>query len=473
MKNIKFICMVVISVLCISCGLREKMGEYETEQRDMISKEYWGTWIRMDTGTEYYIDSISKWETSSSNKKYRRLSYGLSGHALDFNSNDVMIDGEQKIYFRKGGSARSFSATLSGFSEISSNASISGFSRAATTNNGVRVKRENVNNTGDTETVTSGTDGKIVFGEVSTGTTTGSGAVADDEQKISIEQEGVATGTVSVTPAYDGENIGSIPIIPKNMYGFKTTYTINGDEQGYLFGGKNYTLNLKITNVGEKDCDAFEYNVYCLENSGLTVTGSSQDKKNGIQGIHQTLEPGKSMNLKLTVSYAFTAKKTYEEVPIYIDIYEPTTGVWKDSVTLRFYNGYVPLTLKAVPPTNGSYVTLNGFLIYPDGRSKRFTVSARSSSPSTVAVEIPWSTDEYLLAFSGAQADTEMMYSFGIGSVEPGDFNSFGVNELIAYEPNDSVGQAQKIDVTKPVNAYLKKNDIDFYRINVSGVSVN
>lgn len=459
--------MAVLTVLFISCGLREKMGQYETEERNMISKEFWGTWIRMDTGDEYYIDSISVWKSSSYSKKNTRVSYGLRGLALDYASDDVMVGPDSKIYFRKGGSARSFTATLSGFSEIKTNASIADGTRAASGVTGVTVNRRNVNNAGDAETVTSASDGSISFGKISTGTSSGSGAVAGDEQKITVE--GTSTKEIGVTPAYDGENIGSIPIIPKDMYGFKTTYTINGDDQGYIFAGKEYTLNLSVTNVGDKDCEAFGYKVYC-DNPALTISDTSKSKA---EGIYRTLEPEKSMHLELKVSYTSSTKASaYEDIPLCIDITEPTSGVWKDSVTLRFYSGYVPFVVKAAPATGVSSATLNGFIIYPDGRSKRFTVSSRGSTSKT-SLEIPWSDKDYLIAFSGASADSEMTYSFALGNVEPDNLTEIGIADLQAYEPNDSVGQARTVDVSKSVKAYLKKNDIDFYRINVSQIAAN
>ena len=40
--------------------------------------------------------------------------------------------------------------------------------------------------------------------------------------------------------------MGTIPIVEKGMYGFKTTYSINGDGQGFCYGNlyKTYSLTL-------------------------------------------------------------------------------------------------------------------------------------------------------------------------------------------------------------------------------------
>ena len=44
---------------------------------------------------------------------------------------------------------------------------------------------------------------------------------------------------------------GTIPIVEKGMYGFKTTYSIDSDAQGFCYGNliKTYKLTLKINNI--------------------------------------------------------------------------------------------------------------------------------------------------------------------------------------------------------------------------------
>ena len=47
-----------------------------------ITKEYWGVWIQMDTGDEFYIDGNSIYKSSSSNKKYSKIQDRISDYTL-------------------------------------------------------------------------------------------------------------------------------------------------------------------------------------------------------------------------------------------------------------------------------------------------------------------------------------------------------------------------------------------------------
>ncbi|MBO4705726.1 MAG: hypothetical protein J5647_08350, partial [Spirochaetaceae bacterium] len=404
-----------------------------------IPREFWGTWIQMDTGDEYYIDDSKIYKSSSSNKKYREISSGIGNFRLE--SDDVLRN-DNTVYFRKGGNTRNFSIQVAGFSDS--------YSRSVGTGKqGVTGRRQNENNSSDAESGQSDSNGTITF----------TNAVADDTQSITV-----TTTTATVTPKYTGEHLGTIPIVENGMYGFKTTYTIDSDAEGFCYGNyyKTYNLNININNIGSEICSTSMYSISYAD-SNLQFISSS------LTGNLSSVEPGKSKVITFKVRYG-ELNQEYVDVPISISItdskYERT---WNDSVTIRFHKGTVALKVNSRNFDSNSNAKLNGFVIYPDGRSKRFTVSAGSTN----TVLIPWSESDYHVVFSGATASNEMGYSFGFSEkTSLADLTgTWTIQEINGYESNDSINSAYRItDLSYPVKAYLKNGDIDFYTVNCSEI---
>ena len=410
-----------------------------------ITKEYWGVWIQMDTGDEFYIDGNSIYKSSSSNKKYSKIQDGISGYTLE---NAYILKQNNIRYFKKGGISRDFSIQIAGFSD-----SYSRSARAASTGQqGIHGRRENDDNPSDTETSTSDEDGKTEFTD----------AVADDPQTITIDD-----GTsVVVTPEYDGQDMGTIPIVEDGMYGFKTTYTIDSDAQGFCYGNlyKTYTLRLNLNNIGSITCATSTYNITCDDPKLNFVSGE-------LVGNFSSIEPKKSKSLTFSINYG-SLDEEYIDVPIKISISDSKyQRTWNDSITLRFHKGLVAIKVNSRNFDSNSSAKLNGFFIYPDGRSKRFTVQAGNASTIT----IPWSSKDYIIAFSGATASNEMAYSFGFSKTTSlADLSgAWSIQDINAYENNDTVAEAKRVtDLSNSVKAYLSDGDIDFYIINNSSISL-
>ena len=188
MKKFLFVFfLIVLSCFFASCFFENNdlssntnSGNNQTTNMPKISSEYWGTWIQMDTGTEFYIDNQNIYKKYSSSKS--KIQSGIDGYYLE--SDEVLRSGNT-VFFRKGGKNRSFSVTVSGFS---TNRSISNSSRAAGTGNqGVSGRRENKENSEDSETVDSKDDNSLDF----------EGGVADDPQTVTVTV-GDDTGTATV-----------------------------------------------------------------------------------------------------------------------------------------------------------------------------------------------------------------------------------------------------------------------------------
>ena len=422
-------------------------GNNQTTNKPKISSEYWGTWIQMDTGAEYYIDNQNIYKKYSSSKS--KIQSGIDGYYLE--SDEVLRSGNT-VFFRKGGKNRSFSVTVSGFS---TNRSISNSSRAAGTGNqGVSGRRENKENSEDSETVDSKDDNSLDF----------EGGVADDPQTVTVT-DGDDTGTATVDPQYDGENVGSIPVVEPGKYAFKTTYKIkNADSQGFLFGNNLglYTISFNITNIGQETCETSVYSI-SWNDANLTSTDLVKD------GNFTSIAPGTAKEVTGTFAYGYFDDE-YKDVTITFTITDSKYGkTWNDYVTLRFYRGWVNFKINARNFNQSSNAKLNGFLVYPDGRSQRFTVA----SGNTTTISVPWSSKNYYLVLSGANNDTEMCYSFVAAECgTPSDLNGvWSISDINAYEPNNTINNSTNItNFETPIKAYLKNGDIDYYVFNPSSL---
>lgn len=419
-------------------------NDNSTSNNSQIDSKYWGTWIQMDTGSEYYIDNQNIYIISSYGNK-SEIQSGISGYYLE--SNEVLRNGST-VFFRKGGKNRRFSATVSGFSPRSARGIGTGSQR-------ISGRRENEENPADNETATSDEDGSINF----------DGGVADDPQIVTVEQ-GNESGSATITPKYDGENVGSIPVVESGKYAFKTTYNVsNADSQGFMYGNNMglYEISFNLTNIGYETCAT---SVYTISWEDTNLFSQNFEK----QGNFTSIKSGASKTITGSFYYGYFDEE-YKDVTISIEItdskYEKT---WYDYVTLRFYRGWIDYKVKARNFNASSSAKLNGFLVYPDGRSKRFTVS----SGNVTTVSIPWSTRDYYLVFSGANDETEMCYSFVASEFgAPADLSGvWSIADINAYENNDSINDAVYISNNEiSTKAYLKNGDIDYYKFNVSNLT--
>lgn len=417
--------------------------EVTVSKGQLISSDYWGTWIQMDTGDEFYIDSDTLFKIdgySNGEPRLRELQTGISGYILE--SEDVLKK-DSTVYFRKGGKNRSFSVSVSGFSD-----SLQKMSRAGGTS---LLERENVRNPSDSEQIT-------IFDN---STVTMKGGVAGDPQSITVTA-GQDSGSAIVTPKFDGEYIGTIPIIDYGKYAFKTTYNVsNLDDEGFMFGNyyKWYNITFDFTNIGTEVCSTSMYTI-SWEDPNLKTADLP------IDGNFSSIESGKSKQIEGKIQYGFFDDSEYKDVRVKIEITDSEYMVtWVDYVTLRFYKEIVTLNINARNFNSSSNAILKGFLIYPDKRSKRFTVK------NNTTVTMPWSESDYFIVLSGATSDNEMCYSFAFNDESTlADLSgTWSISEINAYEPNNNIANAYRVsNYYEPLKAYLKNNDLDYYIVNNS-----
>lgn len=421
-----------------------------------ISKEFWGTWIRMDTGDEYIITDKCVTVNGNATSGIGEITLE-SENVLKYGSSDTA-----PRLFRKGGSNRTFFTKLAGFSSVNSR----GIETGSQGISGREVGRKNTNNDSDTQTVVSDEDGNVTFTD----------AVPDDTQEITVKTENGEEITIEVTPKFDGEHIGTIPLV-EDGYSFKTTYSISGDLNGYYYANNfdTYPLRISMKNIGDSVCPTALYKLSCSD-SNFNFTGTKE-------GVFTSILPNDIRALEFTVSYGNLVDE-YKDVTIDISITDSVTDrTWIDSVTLRFYRKPVYVSVNTFNPNKLTSAKLNGFVITPDGKSKYFSVKHND----VVNVLLPWSSsaNPIKVVFSGATADYEMYYAFTTSSekltyIDIFDWNSFvntsngteQFNIVTSYEKpdrNDTENTSSYIEdgvgVTK---SFIQLGDIDYFTVNAN-----
>jgi hypothetical protein len=384
-------------------------------------QEIWGEWIRMDTGDTWYIGS-----------NYLTGSYS-AGSTLMLQSENVIeiTDSGKKYYLYASRTANSsFTGKIEGLDHISLSAS-----RPVAGGQGwINVVVEDLNSGGKTTTQTDA-DGSFEVEE----------AIPGDEYQITPEGGRGAT----VTPIGDGDDVGTITVT--DGMNFKTTIKAasSSTDMTRLYAGDgskdfDYNFTIVLTNTGVADCLAATYSLNLP--AGLTVVSAPGSS------ILGTIEPGNTKSIPITLRCQPVGAE-YEYKKIAITVNDPISGkTWDDSVSLKFHKATVNFNIKASS-------AVSGIIITPTANAYFF------NRITTSTVTIPWSAQDFLVVFSGATADTETVYSLGIGVTPDSDFNNF--TNAGNYEPNNTEAAATPIAAQDKSMSFLHKNDIDYYKVNL------
>jgi hypothetical protein len=166
-----------------------------------------------------------------------------------------------------------------------------------------------------------------------------------------------------------------------------------------------------------------------------------------------TIESGKTKTIPMSVMYNSDEQYAYKKISITITD-QISKKTWEDSVSVRFYTPsdkwYIPFYIRASS-------SVSGIIISPKNQTYRF-------SGADTSVKVSWAPGDYLVVFSGATADTEAIYSFGVYTAPADDFSGF--IDLGNYEPNDTEQTAVEVSDASVVS-YLHKNDIDYYHYKI------
>jgi hypothetical protein len=398
------------------------------------TREYWGEWIRMDTGDAWYITS------SSISVNNSLLSKNVS---LEKQSARVIIVTEGT---RKYGLYASRTATGSFSGKI-----VSDTARTARANfggvGGMQITIGNIKDAAQKASATSDEHGVITVESI----------IPGDTYQITVNEQ-----TTTIIPHIDGEDIGTIAVTDgKN---FKTTLRPKDPnmDMSRLYAARSsgisavtYDFFLDIENTGTETWNASTY-LLSFSND-LNFSGTLR------QGTLGTALPGKKYSLPITLSCdPVTAPFVMEKVAMRITDPSVPDKVWDDTVSVKFNRAPVNFNVRSSRPVQGVIIT-------PAARAYRF-ITTKSGDIYAASLAMPWTDEDYLVVFSGAEADTEAAYSLGINSDPPSDFRYF-TNTWI-YEPNNTENEAHTLDMHAAIMqgwimAYLSMNDFDYYRVNI------
>lgn len=483
LKTAIFLFAALAAVFSFSACKTESSGDDETEKKDdskegskidsgeskdsggskddgktvICPKYFWGKWTRMDNGTEY---EITESNVKSSGSTYKITSKTDSSFTCPLgtftkDTDNVLLIGTATPVFRNGGSNIPYSVTVVGFSDSEARAATAG--KTAKGLGGVSVTAKSGVNSSDTQTKTTDTEGKADF----------TASVAGDEITISASSSDGTTVTTTKTPKYAGENAGTIAIPTAGRYSLSVTGEITSDtteDDGYLYAGKTYSMTVKVQNTTD------------IRTRPGNVKISSSDSRIRVSGKTSGDIPSFTSGVQ---EYQISVSCSSLDAP-YLDtgidvIFEDADGyVWSDYIPLKFYKEKETIQIYAEGVSNDECV-LNGFVMFPDGKSRYFSVQSKSTGNITVP-SFP-STEPYKLAFSGAvtgkeiSESTEMRYSVGVNVSAVNNFSSdeYKVSKLAnTYEPNENEKQAAEIGLSSAVVSYLETGDIDFFKVAVN-----
>ena len=447
----------------------------EPEQPAVISDSFfWGTWVRMDNGTEY---EVLESNIVQGNKNYAitvsdETSLTVNTIGTFKKESDSVIICDNIPYFRKGGANLEYSLKIVGFtssgaatssiSEISSATSTLSARAAGTEVRGIKGKGKSTKYKNFEIDSESDEDGTITF----------TAPTANDPQIVVITNgdEIVVIPGLSITNS--GDNMGTVALVGKNDYNLKITGKISDDQKdgGYLFGNnaKTYEMEINITNVSENKCKS---SICTISPASPNLSIASSDTN--LEGFTiSTLASGATKIVKVSVVYG-ELTEPYIDTGLNIKITNRSSNKeWNDYIPLRFFKGTIPITIAAKNPENNNTAALNGFVIYPDGNNKFFMVEHNGCKP--VFVPTFGNNKPYKLVFSGATVtsrlddSTEMYYTVEPISISPRTVITDGDPQKQLEYMNfggDNHSEDNAYPATQGFESYLSEGEIDYYTI--------
>jgi hypothetical protein len=431
---------LIIAFIFGTCDFDSMTGSKGTlREKYLFNEEYWGEWIRMDTGDAWYFSS-----------NYRMVNKYYSS-SLD---NDMTMTRESqnvvKITEGTGVSKREYFLYASrlrnstfGASAVQNDGSRSVFARVVNVPKGTTAVINAVKNGVDKQPVEIGDDGKLEAENI----------IVGDDYKVIIDKY-----EFTVTPNTDGDNVGTLTLT--DGVNIKTSIVPRSASVDLmrLFSGESYDLTIRFTNISEVVSKAMEY--HFTTPSGIEITKNEDSPSRLTRGDLQSFLPGQARDVRITIQCG-SISDDFEFKEIAIDTEDIDNKKWNDSVSVKINKESVTFIIR-------SNLAINGVVIVPNGKTYHFKTSYKSSNLYSTDIKVPKYIKDYLVVFSGASADTEAKYSFAVNKEPAVNFNDYGLNDLKKYRPNDTEARAALIDNDQEVIAYLLMNEANYYKVKFS-----
>jgi len=424
------------------------------EPVNKYSNEYLGEWIRMDTGERWYISGNSV-NVNGSNFD-NEITLSRNGQVIT-----VKEEGRADYFLFASRIANgSFSSRVVMIDDENTNRSISG--RALIPGGGVIIKPPM--NPGLEQTV---------YPDPVTGYIEVQGIIPGDPVEISPVDSNWSDINVGITP-WNGQDMGIIPL--SKGANFKTSIRMANpnDDISMLFADK--TANdfiIEIQNIGTTNTTGIDYELIMIDaENNINFNRDFIHYSGNTSDLWNTIRPGEKREILLSlgsnpISQAFANKKIGIRI-VGWDTEQLRTKTWEDFVSINYYKVQVPFRFRSQEP-------VQGVIKAPSGKTFYFKTEGQQGN-YTYSINVPWSDEDYLIAFLGASVDTssETRYSLAINDTAPSNWNSLtGTNRYLNEPQNDNENTATNLNMEteKTFMGYLHDGDIDYYRVNLGNIS--
>lgn len=437
---------------------------------------FWGTWIRMDKGTKISVEDTklingsSSYDISKQSTKTQLIIDGDIGNGIssfEQKSQNVIIatDENDNIipFYRQGGTNLDYTLKVVGSADL--------ITRAASGLSGLKVRgtsNKYKSFVSDAETTT---DGSVTL----------KAPVQGDIQTVSIElpaegeEEAKSVVVENLKIENSGDYMGTVALVGENDYSLKITGTIDESEKtdGYLYAGHTYNMHLEIRNISNITSKSSILSITPAEEDDF-ITITSTDIDNLKAYTVSSIKPGQKFDADIQIHIGNISDVTYKDTKINIKITQKNGG-WIDYVPIRIFREQANITFNA-GKAQKSNASLNGFLIYPDGNSKFFTV--KQGTYGTITVPRFKATDKYTLVFSGATVDgdlsssTELYYTVSLNDTPKALADKTTIDEddllYLLYFGEENESEDEAFPVNQAFEGYIGYGDTDFYTLTIT-----
>ena len=433
---IKIFLLLIIAFILGACDLNTPRGTLH--EKYIFDEDYWGEWIRMDTGDTWYFASnyrmVNNYYDSSLEEDMimERQSQNVIKITAGTGANII----EYFLYASRIRNSTFEASAVNDGASGSASFSLRGMFLPKGSLAGINSLKNGV----DKQTVEIGEEGKLEAENI----------IAGDDYKVTIDGY-----EFTVTPNTDGDNVGTLTLT--NGVNMKTSIAPQSSSVDLmrLFSGKSYDVTIKFTNNSEFSSKAMEYE-FILPSSGIDIIKNLDSPTRLTKGDLQTFMPGQTREVRITVLCGSISEE-FEFKEIVIKTEDLDNKKWEDSVSLKINKESVTFNVR-------SNLAINGVVIVPNGKTYHFKTS-KNGDLFSADITVPKYMKDYLIVFSGASANTEAKYSFAVDNIPADNFNDYGILELRKYWPNGTEGEAKTVNPDQEVMAYLERNEANYYRV--------
>lgn len=416
-RRIRIAAILLVLLVVTSCIFEPRHNASNTSNVK-YGREYWGEWEKMDQSETWLINSTSIW---------------INGVELT-DAVSLLKSSENVINVTKNGITDCLYAIRTASSSISGTVTTDGSSRAI--NGGyLSVIMQNIDDANDRIETTTDANGSFKADQLIVG------------EKYNVK---VGNTSLSVSPSFDGEDIGTITLTS----GVNFKVTVSNSKTEMYAGIVYYPISVEITNVGDANCTAA---TYTLEwDDGLDVINNYED---GF--LLRTIAVGETKTIPVLVRCDSLEVDSVQR-KLRLTIKDIDNKTWNDSVALKFYRDSAIINV-----VSENDRPISGVII---GGGNTYSLTGKTN----YSLDIPVISENYLMVFSGAIANasknTECIYSVGINTpaVSASALNTQLGTDTGAFEPNNDETNAKMISSGESIVSYLHENDVDYYSCLIS-----